>query len=619
MRQQHIEFATNSPAIRISAARRGATIHLVIIAAFAILLFGGGLAYYLRSDNTVLLDQPITAPVTRGDFVTQVLDQGKIESSENVEIKCAVEARGGNVTVLEVVPEGARVKGGDFLVKLDSSSFEKELQQQKISVSSAETAVIQAKAAMNTAVESKKEYEQGTYEESRIQIENEIYTAEQQLEQAYAVVEYSEKLQKKGFVNLQKLKSDLIAVEQAKNSLELAKKKLYVLKEITFNKELIRLQGDIDASKVQLANQQEDLLDEKAEYEEILKQIENCTIKVPEGLEGQVVYNKEFSRGGNQEWVLEEGASVRERQVLIRLPNPEKMQVKASINEQSISTVAPGMPVSIKIDALPGVKLKGVVTAVSQYAESSGWMSSSIPKFPVYIQIIDPPETLKADMTAACSIQTELQNDVLKVPIQCVYSAQDKHFCLVSIGDKKWETREVEVGSSNSVSAWIAGGLEEGDEVAMNPGAYKEILELPEELIDDKIELTEEEKKAVEGEIKSKQKDGPPMDGRGKTSGKGKGRPGGAGGGGFNMGAMVDGTMKRYDTNSDGKIDKEELESVDDRFKSRIKDADTDGDDAISKDELSKAFAKMMQGMQGGGGSGGGGRGGRGGRGGGGQ
>ena len=622
-RSSHRRFTRNDRRL----ARSGGTIHLVIIAIVGILLVGSAVGYFaFGSGESGSGEQPITALVEKDDFVSMVVDQGKLESSENVEIKCQVESRGGSLTVLEVVQEGTRVKGGDFLVRLDSSAFEKELQQQKLAVSAAKTSVIQAQASFDTAEVAKTEYEEGTYIELRQGILNDIYTAEQQLEQAQAVVLYSQKLQKKGMIPTQQMKSDLVAVEQAKNSLSLARRKLKVLDEYTKKKEMIRLQGDIEAAKVQLENQKEDLEEEQSEYEEIEQQIANCTINVPEGREGQVVYNKEFSRGGNQEWVLEEGASVRERQVLIRLPNPEKMQVKAAINEQSISTVEAGMPVGITIDALPGVKLKGVVTGVSQYAESSGWMSSNIPKFPVYIQIIDPPSTLKADMTATISIQTEMQKDVIQVPIQCVYTAGENSFCLVKGGDKNvsWDTRKVKLGSSNSKSAWIVEGLEEGEEVAMNPGAYRELLDLPEDLTDDRIEISEEERKQVEADMKKGSSSGVEADGMSRGGGGrgGNGRGGAGGGGGFSVDSIVDRSMERYDANSDGIIDKDEMAEVDERFRGRISDADTDGDGGISRDELKKSMEAMMKQMQqggggfGGGGRGGGGQGGQGGRGG---
>ena len=55
---------------------------------------------------------------------------------------------------------------------------------------------------------------------------------------------------------------------------------------------------------------------------------------------------------------MEEGATVRENQVLVRLPDQDKMQVKALINEQNITQIQRGMPASIQVDALDGTQLK---------------------------------------------------------------------------------------------------------------------------------------------------------------------------------------------------------------------------------------------------------------------
>ena len=320
----------------------------------------------------------------------------------------------GAITVIEVVPEGTRVKGGDFLVRLDSTSFEKELETQKISVANSETSVIQAEAEVETATQALKEYEQGIFVEKKKLIENDIYTARSQIEtakqdltQAKAVLEHSKKLQGKGFITSQQLEGNgfdvtraEFALKTAKNQLELALKQEEVLVSITRVKETVQLQSDIKAANVKLANQRESLEVEKNKLDEIKQQIEKCEIRVPEGVSGQVVYAKESSRRG-EDWVLEEGTSVRENQVLIRLPNPEKMEVKALINEQSITQIRVGMPATIQVDALTNQSLRGVVTKVNQYAESSGWMSSSIRKYAVLVVIDDPPEALKPGMNSS--------------------------------------------------------------------------------------------------------------------------------------------------------------------------------------------------------------------------
>ena len=86
--------------------------------------------------------------------------------------------------------------------------------------------------------------------------------------------------------------------------------------------------------------------------------------------------------------------------------------------------------------------------------------------------------------------------------------------------------------------------------------------------------------------------------------------PGGGAGGGFSASAMVDRMMSSYDTNGDGKIDKDEQAGLSDRARGMVETADSDGDGAVSKAEMTKAAEAMMQRFQGGGGGGPGGGGG---------
>ena len=649
-------FGPNGMSNRISKVRHGSITPIALFAFGVLGMIGVGVYFLFSGGGGAVAINPILTTVEKGEFVAQVLDQGEIQSSENVEIRCEVRARNGTLSVIELVPEGTRVESGDFLVRLDSTAFEKELETQKISVANAQTSVIQAEAELKTATESLKEYEQGLFVEKKKLIENDIYdsqslieTAKQELTQAKAVLEHSKKLQGKGFITSQQLEANgfevtrsEFALKTANNKLELAEKQLEVLNNITRIKETVQLKSDIEAAKVKLSNQRESLAVEENKLDEIETQISKCEIIVPSGVEGQVVYAKESSRRGD-DWILEEGAEVRERQVVIRLPNPDKMEVKAMINEQSITQISPGMPTSIQVDALGSRTLNGVVTKVNQYAESNGWMSSNIRKYAVLVEIIDPPTALKPGMNASVSIEVRSESDAVQTPIQTIYAVQDRHFCLVKKGEDAWETREVEVDGDNSQVVLIESGLEPGEQLAMNPGAFKELMDLPELELERKIAVSDKMKTRIAAltnggkaenntdavgqtseesgsDAKSEKRAGGPGRGgpgagRGGAQGGGRGgRPGGPGGGGrrggggggsgFSMPASGKALIKEKDTDGDGKLTKDEAGTPYSYFFDRV---DTDSDGFLNEKELDTSIRSMKKRMEQGGFGGGGG------------
>ena len=594
----------------------------LIFGLVAVALLGVGAYFYVSSGGQTTDIDPIMAQVTRGEFVSQVLDQGEIQSSENIEIRCQVRARNGSISVLKVIPEGSMVKPGDFLIQLDSTSFEKEKEQQDIALANANTAVIQAEAALETAKATRKEYIEGTFEQDKLAIQSEIFDgdsmiakAQQELKQAEDVLSHAKKLHAKGYMTLPQYESAEFSVNSKKIDLDkgylakkLAEEKLKVLEEISLPKETVQLDADIRSAEVKLNSERKSLVVETDKLAEIKNLIDLCTIKVPEGVEGQVVFAKESSRGGN-DWILEEGTSVRENQVLIRLPNPAKMEVKALINEQSITQIDPGMPATIKVDALNNVTLKGVVTKVNPYAESGGFMSSSIRKYAVYVRILDPPNALKPGMNSSVTIQVRYEPDVLLAPIQTVYSVQEQQFCLMRDGEE-WTTRPVEIAADNSQMVYIKSGVEEGDELVMNPGAYKQYMDLPEFKLETKIDLPDGVADSV-GQTSEETTGGPRGGGAQKGGRKGGGKggggkggrrqgqagrpPGGGGAGGFSASAMIDGMMGRYDTNGDGSIDQDEMAALSERAKPMIEAADGNRDGSVSKSELTSAMEKRMR------------------------
>ena len=85
-------------------------------AAVLLLLTGGGtFAYRAKKSSSHAVwkedssSEPLTAPVTNGPFVQEVIERGEVQSSHNVEVRCLVPSRGTLGVPLDVIEEVRRL------------------------------------------------------------------------------------------------------------------------------------------------------------------------------------------------------------------------------------------------------------------------------------------------------------------------------------------------------------------------------------------------------------------------------------------------------------------------------------------------------------------------------
>ncbi|MFN6130768.1 MAG: HlyD family efflux transporter periplasmic adaptor subunit [Planctomycetota bacterium] len=587
---------------RPGAISRG-MLGLLGIAAIA----GGGYAWWTVAQGQAArrtASEPMLHAVENGPFDHIVLEQGEIESSSNNEVKCEVKGRGGSGTpILSVVPEGTLVKKGDVLCQLDSSALEQEAKNQRIVVSSAESAVISSEAAVNKAIIARQEYLDGTFLTERQKIMSEIAVGQQTLRKAELSLESAERLAAKGTLKPLQIEAEQFAVQNAKNTLESAEARLKVLEELTKAKMLVQFDADIETTRAKLESDKSTLAEEKEKLEEIQNQIKACKIVAP--ADGQVVYANKFSGRGGCDFIVEAGALVREQQTIFLLPDPTRMQVKAKINESRISLIRDGMPVKIRVNAVEN-ELLGRVIKVNKYAEPGNWWGSNVKEYATFIQIMEPPETIRTGMTAEVRIFVEQIEDAVQVPVHAVYETKRHHFVLVSKG-KGFETREIDIGATNDKFVTVKSGVSTEESVVLDPRNHLDKMDIPEiREEDDRSRLV-----ALSNEplpAKAPGGAGGPG-GPGAAGGAGSGRNGGGGaGGGMNADAIAGMIMQRMDTNSDGKLSKEEV-AGEERMKSAFTEYDTNQDGSVDSKELAAGMKKRMASM-GAGGPGGGGPGG---------
>jgi multidrug efflux pump subunit AcrA (membrane-fusion protein) len=186
---------------------------------------------------------------------------------------------------------------------------------------------------------------------------------------------------------------------------------------------------------------------------------------------GLVVYGsgrEQMYYGGDQEQIRE-GATVRERQSIITIPDMTKMGVNVRIHESYIKKIKKGQKVRITLDAFPDQVLDGEVTKVGVLPDSQNmWMN---PDMKVYLTTISIPksyEWLKPGMSAKAEIMVDHLMDVVYAPIQAVTPGEGKQLCYVLNGSRP-EKREVQVGQFNESFIEIKSGLHEGDLVLLHP------------------------------------------------------------------------------------------------------------------------------------------------------
>ncbi len=194
------------------------------------------------------------------------------------------------------------------------------------------------------------------------------------------------------------------------------------------------------------------------------EQLDKCLIRAKKT--GLVVYgggDERFYWGGEER--IREGATVREHQPILTIPDMTKMSVKLKIHESHIKKIKKGMKANIRIDAFPDEKLSGEVTKVGVLPDSQNrWMNPDMKVYVTTISIDAVYEWLKPGMSAKVEILVNELPDVVYVPVQAVSNEDGEHVCyMASAGGPK--RRVVEIGEFNDEFIEIKKGLKEAERV----------------------------------------------------------------------------------------------------------------------------------------------------------
>jgi multidrug resistance efflux pump len=432
------------------------------------ILVGGYLAYSKwggKSSNESSQFQ--TAEVKRQDLRILVTEDGNVESSANIDLKCKVE---GGSQILWIIPDGTAVTKGTKLVSLSSAAIEEKIANQRILVERGRSTRTQAEEDLAVAEIALKEYLEGTFLKELQTAESAIAVQEQNLKAATNLLSHSETMFRKGHINKLQLDTNKDAVDRARFDLEAAKTSRKVLVDFTRAKMVKQLEATRDAAKAKAEAERQAFQLEQDKLKRYQEQLSYCTIAAPQ--DGTVIYANDMGNRGGQQVMIEEGAAVKEFQTILRLPDLTKMQVKALVHETKVGRLRPGMPANIVIR---DQECKGTVSMVMSQAETGRSWMSSVKEYATFIRIDDASKLsdLKPNMTAEVTILVRELKNVLAVQLQAVVEKGAKHFCYVTDRSARggYAEREVLIGDSNDKYLEIKDGVKEGDHVILNPRA----------------------------------------------------------------------------------------------------------------------------------------------------
>ena len=367
---------------------------------------------------------PVTT-VHHSVFVDYLEARGRIQSMQSL----ILTAPGGvgDLRILRIVANGARVKKGDVLVEFDASTIKQKRDQDRSTVRAGE-----AEIEKSTAAARLKE-EQTLTESLKSKFDVETARMDASKEEIMSPIDGA------------KARNKVADAEQAHNESE------------------VKLKAYQSAGAADLESKR--LKRDEARY--TLKQDDTAlaTLSMRSPLDGTVIVrdNLRANRGTSPPEPFRAGDQAWPGAQLIEIPDPHGLVVEGRIEEADRGRVQVGQHVVIRLDAVPDQDFSGKVDQISPTASidfAGGWPFRR--NFTMRVSIADRDSPMTPGMNASCRTEVDRIGNAISVPETAVFKLAGRNVVYVRRG---WEFRAVpvEVNRRSSGQALIEGQLADGD------------------------------------------------------------------------------------------------------------------------------------------------------------
>ena len=480
--------------------RRGAVVVWIVGGLLVVGAISAAFMSYVKNQsNSDRVSERQLFRVGESSFDLTIPASGELEALNSIEIRNQLDFR---AIIKQIIPEGSRVKKGDLLVQFSSDQIEDRIQQAELSVSSADNAATSAKQAVelqgseNQSSEEKakvkvaiadlelKRWENGERITKETEMQLALDKATRNLDRFKRELKESETLLKQGFISQSDRDQDEINLLEGEAALKNAELALKTYHDYTIPKDEKQKQSDLAEAKAELErtiernkNQlSQKMADRDSRMHQLelqrtgLKRLQNqlamCKVTAPAN--GLVVYGT--SVGGrwwrNDNQSLDIGQEVSPNQLLIILPDTEKMVASVKVHESQFNQIKKGMPAKIRVDALKDVVLDGTVENIGVMAEQS--FGTQVREYTVKILINEENKwSLKPSMRCKADIFLGHVENSIAVPIEAVNIGKGTRFVWLSQGGDKYKKQKVSIGRASEMMIEIKKGLKTGDVVLL--------------------------------------------------------------------------------------------------------------------------------------------------------
>lgn len=451
------------------------------------------------------------ATARKASFDITTTATGQLEAKREVEIRSRVESR---TAIVELVPEGTRVKAGDLLVRLSGDDLEQRIIEEEARVNSARADFIsaqnqvelqeienasrlrRARLKLDLAHVTMEQWRYGDYEIRKLSVNLAVEKAERELERVTTRLQNSERLYEREFLSKDELEKDRIAVTEWTAELEKAKRARESYMEFERRKDEQVKAGDVEDAEAELKrvelnnerelavkrasldNQREQLRIREERLRKLRDQLAATTILAPR--DGLVVYATSLERGRFMDGALQVGREVQNNEQLMSLPDTAEMVAAVKVHESMAGRVRRGMRATVRVDAVVGRTFNGVVESIGVLAESTGWRDPNLREYTVRIALerIEEGDLLKPSMRAEATIFLGRVDDALSVPLQAVFNEGQLRY-VYRAESGRWVRTPVRIGRRSDTFAEVLAGLSENTTVLIREPSPGEIVNRP--------------------------------------------------------------------------------------------------------------------------------------------